>query len=324
MCTAVSVNGESFYFGRTLDYDFSYPSQVVIAPRSFPFEMLRAEPLYRHYCIMGMAYVVRGYPLFFDGVNEEGLCMAGLNFEGYGVFSQADFAHENIASFELIPYILGTCRNVPEARAALSEINITGESFSPQLTPAPLHYLIADSVEAIVLEATKEGVKIYDNPVGVLTNNPPFPFQMQNLANYMNVSPGVGENRFSERIELSEYSRGMGAIGLPGDFSSMSRFVRGAFLKLNSPRSESERENVSSFFRIMDSVTVPKGACVLESGKFEETLYTCCMSPLHGIYYYVSRENRRVSAVDMKKVDKRGRSLICYPLNLREDIFLQN
>lgn len=324
MCTAIALNDEGLYFGRTLDYDFSYPSQVVIAPRNFPFRMQRTEPLLRHYCLMGMAFVKNGYPLFFDAFNEEGLSMAGLNFEGVGRYSQVSFSSENIAYFELIPYILGTCRNVPEARAQLLKINITGESFSPDLPVAHLHYIIADSCESITLEVTEEGLRVYDNPTGVLTNNPPFPFQVQNLENYLNVSPKPAENRFSEKIEFSFYSRGMGALGLPGDYSSMSRFVRAAFLKLNSPAAQSEQENVSRFFGIMDSVSVPKGACVMENGNYQETLYTCLMSANRGVYYYTTKENRRVSAVDMKKVDKRGSSLICYPLRTQEDIFLQN
>ena len=154
MCTAIALNDEGLYFGRTLDYDFSYPSQVVIAPRNFPFRMQRTEPLLRHYCLMGMAFVKDGYPLFFDAFNEEGLSMAGLNFEGVGKYSQVSFSSENVAYFELIPYILGTCRNVPEARAQLLKINITEESFSPDLPVAHLHYIIADSCESITLEVT--------------------------------------------------------------------------------------------------------------------------------------------------------------------------
>ncbi len=324
MCTAISINDFGLYFGRTLDYDFSYPAEVVVMPRSFRLPLVHEEALLRHYAVMGMAYVKGGYPLFFDAFNEEGLAMAGLNFEGEAHFCKVSFGFKNIAAFELIPYVLGTCRNVPEVRAELMKMNITDDSFSPDLPVAPLHYLIADSMESITLEATKEGVKIYDNPVGVLTNNPPFPFQLQNLANYMNLSPYRAENRFSDKLELFESSRGMGALGLPGDFSSTSRFVRAAFLKLNSVCTEGEQENVGRFFSVMNSLSVPKGACRLEDERFEETLYTCCMSVQRGIYYYTSKSNRRISAVDMKKIDRRGGSLICYPLNLREDIFLQN
>ncbi len=324
MCTAISLFSESLYFGRTLDFDFTYPCQVVITPRSFPLRLLREETLYRHYAMIGMAYLRDSFPLYYDGMNEEGLCIAGLNFEGNAYYSKEKAGSVNIASFELIPYLLGACASVREVRVKLYNMNITDDRFSPDLPSAQLHYLIADRYEAITLEITDRGLQVYDNPVGVLTNNPPFAYQVNNLTNYLNVSPYPAENRFSESINLQEYSRGMGALGLPGDFSSMSRFVRAAFMKLNSVPEIGEKKNLSRFFSLMDTVSVPKGACRIEGDRFEETLYTCCMSTEHGVYYYKTKENRRITSVDMKRVDRRGGSLICYPLKREEDIFLQN
>ncbi len=324
MCTAVAFKTEDFYFGRTLDYDFVYPSEVVITPREFPLNFRFAENIKSHYAMIGMAYVCDGYPLYFDGMNEHGLCMAGLNFVGNAVYGKYRENCRNIAQFELVPFVLSRCKSVKEARTLLHNINITDTNFSEDLPAAQLHWIIADKAESITLEAVAEGLKIYDNPVGILTNNPTFPYHIMNLRNYMNLSSAPAENRFSDKISLSEYSRGMGAMGLPGDLSSASRFVRAAFVKLNSVLPKGESGSVSQFFHIMDTVKQVEGCCQTDKGVYEKTLYTCCCNADKGIYYYTTYENRRVSAVCMNSEDLQGDRLISYPLNKRERIGYQN
>ena len=118
---------------------------------------------------------------------------------------------------------------------------------------AQLHWLLADATGALTLEPTAAGLQIYENPVGVLTNNPPFPQQLFALNNYMHLSPRQPENTFAPDVPLQAYSRGMGALGLPGDLSSGSRFVRAAFTKLHSVCGESEADCVGQFFHIMET-----------------------------------------------------------------------
>ena len=138
---------------------------------------------------------------------------------------------ENIAQFEFIPWILSKCATVKEGRESLNKMNLVGTPFSEQLPSAQLHWIIADENEAITVECMKDGMNIYDNPVGVLTNNPPFEQQMFQLNNYIGLSPKQPENRFSDKLNFNAYSRGMGALGLPGDLSSTSRFVFPVYLK---------------------------------------------------------------------------------------------
>lgn len=233
MCTAVTYKTGDFYFGRTLDYDCSWSEEVTVTPRKFPLKFRELGILEEHNAIIGMAHVADGYPLYFDAVNERGLAMAGLNFVGYADYKPSAPGKDNVASFELIPWVLGRCATVAEARKLLLNINLTDAAFSAELPPTQLHWIIADCDEAITVEAVREGIRVYANPVGVLTNNPPFDEQMFQLNNYMHLSAGEPENRFSEQIDLWAYSRGMGALGLPGDLSSQSRFVRAAFVKLN-------------------------------------------------------------------------------------------
>ena len=173
---------------------------------------------------------------------------------------------------------------------------------------AQLHWLIADKTACITLEAVTDGLKIYENPVGVLTNNPPFPYQMFQLNNYMHLATDNRVNTFSEALKLEQYSRGMGAMGLPGDLSSQSRFVRAAFVKLNSLSGDSEEESVSQFFHILGSVEQQRGCCKLGEGRYEITLYTSCCNTARGIYYYSTYDNRQITGVDMHRENLDGTS----------------
>ena len=244
MCTAATYQTECFYMGRTLDYEFSYGEEITITPREFPFEFRHGETLSNHYAIIGMAHAAGGYPLYYDAVNEKGLGMAGLNFVGNAKYAQPREGMRNVAQFEFIPWILSQCAELSQARELISGMNLTGTPFSEQLPAAQLHWIIADRSGCIVVESTEKGLQIHENKAGVLTNNPPFEQQMAMLNNYMGLSPRDPQNTFAEGLELTRYSRGMGAVGLPGDLSSASRFARVAFTRNNSCSGSSEAESV--------------------------------------------------------------------------------
>lgn len=324
MCTAATYRTKDFYFGRTLDYDFSYGQEVVVTPRNYAFRFRHMEMMEKHYAIIGVAHMEGGDPLYYDAVNEKGLGMAGLNFVGNAVYGKAEPCRDNVAQFEFIPWILGRCATVKEARELLGKINLTDTPYSGQLPIAQLHWLIADREEAITVESVKEGIRIYDNPVGILTNNPPFDEQMFQLNNYMGLSPKEPRNRFGRSLPLHAYSRGMGALGLPGDLSSQSRFVRAAFVKMNSVSGDSEAESVSQFFHILGSVDQQRGCCQVAEGKYEITIYTSCCNGHKGIYYYTTYGNHQITAVDMHREDIEGTVPVRYPMAAGEQIKLQN
>ena len=316
MCTAATYKTKDFYFGRTLDYEFSYGEEITITPRNYKFNLKNMGIMETHYAMIGMAHIAENYPLYYDAINEKGLGMAGLNFVGNADYKEVIDGKDNIAQFEFIPYILGKCTSVKEARELIGKINITNIPFNEKMSLAQLHWIIADKNEAITVESIKDGIKIYDNPVGVLTNNPPFDKQMFNLNNYMNLSPKSPKNNFSDNLNLNMYSRGMGAIGLPGDLSSQSRFVRAAFVKTNSLSGETESESVSQFFHILGAVEQQKGCC--------EVTDTSCCNGDKGIYYYTAYENHQITGVDMNKENLNSDKLICYPLIQGEQIKIQN
>ncbi|MDD6467650.1 MAG: choloylglycine hydrolase [Erysipelotrichaceae bacterium] len=324
MCTAATYKTKDFYFGRTLDYEFSYGDEVTITPRNYPIRFVEEGVRETHYAIIGMAHVANDYPLYYDAINEKGLGMAGLNFVGNAHYHETVAGKDNIAQFEFIPWILSQCATVKEAQQLVERINLLNTSFSPQLPVAQLHWMISDREESITVESVKDGIKIYKNPVGVLTNNPPFDMQLFHLNNYMGLSVKSPEHTFAKGLDLKEYSRGMGAMGLPGDLSSQSRFVRVAFTKMNSLSEDGENASVSQFFHILNSVDQQRGCCYLGDGKYEITLYTSCCNTDKGIYYYTTYDNHQITAVDMHKENLDGMDLIRYPLITEEQIRRQN
>lgn len=324
MCTAATYKTKDFYFGRTLDYEFSYGDEIVITPRNYSFSFGEKESIASHYAMIGMAHVAENYPLYYEAINEKGLGMAGLNFVGNAVYFDSVGGRDNIAQYEFIPWILCRCSTVKDAILLLDKINLTNKPFNEKLPLAQLHWIIADKNSAVTVESVAEGIKVYDNPVGVLTNNPTFDKQMFNLNNYMHLTPKAPENTFSEHLKLNSYSRGMGAIGLPGDLSSQSRFVRAAFVKMNSVSGQGEKESVSQFFHILNSVDQQRGSCVLDENKYEITIYTCCCNADKGIYYYTSYDNHQITAVDMNRENLDSSELVKYAPIHEECIFEQN
>ncbi len=324
MCTAATYKTKDHYFGRTLDLEYHHDETVTIVPRRFPFSFRCGEALETHHAMIGMAYVVDGYPLYYDACNEKGLSVAGLSFPHSAVYQPFCPGQHNIASFELIPWLLGQCSSLDEARLLLERSSILYESFLPELPASPLHWLIADASGCITVEPTKDGLQIFENPVGILTNEPPFACQILHLSSYRGLSSEPSVNHFAEKLPLPACSKGMGALGLPGDLSSPSRFVRAAFVKMNSVSGASESESVSQFFHILRSVEQPRGCVHLENDLYETTVYTSCCNTDRGIYYYTTYDNSRISCVSMDHEDLNSDRLICYPLTDGPQFHFQN
>ncbi len=330
MCTAAACTAGDLYFGRTLDYDCAYGEEIVVTPRGYALELGGPAPLKSRWAMIGMAHVAAqtpggpAWPLYYEAANEKGLCIAGLNLAASAAYAAPLPGRENIAPWQLIPWLLGQCASLAEARGPLARLNLIDAPFSPALPTARLHWLIADKTGAVVLESTAAGLKLYENPVGVLTNEPPFDQQLILLAGYRQLTAGPPETRFAPGLTLPEYSRGMGAIGLPGDLSSPSRFARAAFVKLNSVWGETEQDKVGQFFHILGAVEQPRGCCRLENGCQEITLYTCCCNAGRGVYYYTTYGNRQITAVDMHRADLDGPALTRYAPVASEQIRWQN
>ena len=311
MCTAICYRNNHAYFGRNLDLNRGYGERVVISPRYYEIKMRCMKSLQSHYALIGMAAVTDGFPLYYEATNEKGLSMAGLNFPENAVYYDFAEGKDNITPFEFIPWILAQCACIEEVKVLLGKINLVNIDFNEQLPLSPLHWMISDKKCSIVVEPLKEGLKIYDNPFEVLTNNPPFEFHQINVSNYMGLGVGCANSQFKESIPVKNYSLGMGALGLPGDFSSSSRFVKALFVKENSISESSEESNVNQFFHILNSVAMPKG-CVCCGESVEYTRYSSCCNANRGIYYYTTYNRLEVSAVNMHAVELNQSQLYTY------------
>lgn len=320
MCTAASFKNKNTYFGRTLDYEFSYGEKVTITPRNYPFEFRHLGLNNNHYAIIGMAHIHNDYPMYYDAMNEYGLGMAGLNFVGNAKYNEVIEGKENVAQFEFISFILSTCKNVLEAKNKIKEINLVKTPYNEYYPAAKLHWILRDINDCIVVEAMEDGIHIYDNKTGSLTNNPPFNYQLENLKNYVSLNNDELNKSFS--FNEAFYSRGMGSIGLPGDLTSQGRFVRVAYTAHFSVASPDENSSVNQFFHILESVWQTRGLCKIND-KYEITIYASCMNLNEGIYYYKTYDNPQISAVYLKHENLNSSKLISYDL-AKESIFKQN
>lgn len=324
MCTAISYRRNNTYFGRNLDLELSFNEKVVITPRNYLFNLKNGKAYRNKFAIIGMASVVNDYPLYYEASNEKGLSLAGLNFPGNAVYLPFKNDKENIAPFEFIPWILGQSESVSQAKTLLENLNLLNVCFAAEIPNSPLHFMLSDKSESIVIEPLEHGIKIYDNPYDVMTNNPPFDYHLWNMQGYLNLSPKNGKNEFSMQYDLQNYAVGMGAIGLPGDYSSLGRFVRAAFNLTNSQNNDTEEDNVTQVFHILDSVSMVKGAVKTDDDKDDVTLYSSCINTDKGIYYYKTYNNSQITAISLNNVDINSNSLFVYDLNKSQAIKFDN
>ena len=330
MCTAIFDNKHGSFFGRTLDLECSYGEKIMRVERGESLHFIHEGVRTCKHAIIGMAYAPssvasrqllpgekpmgeerrRGrakscgenfdYPLFYDAVNDKGLSAAALNFPLYASYRDKENKKLNLASFEVILYILSQCDSVIEAKDILKNAIITKDDFSPMLKSTPLHWMIADRAKCIVAESVSDGLKIYDNPFGVMTNSPPFPYHTARLCELSYLSPEPQKNRILPDLDLTPYSRGLGSFGLPGDYSSSSRFVRALFAKehtLMPPFEDTVNQKAQAKRRIFDilgTVSLPYGIARTEKGEPIYTVYTSCIDMEMGEYSYFTFHNRDI------------------------------
>ncbi len=324
MCTAVFCPQQGGFFGRTLDLERVYNETVTIIPRRYVFDFRHEKTRSQHYAMIGMATVAEGYPLYYDAVNERGLCAAALNFPHSGAYAPVQKGRRNIASFELIPFLLAQCGCVEEVEQLLAECGISNVSFNNEYTATALHWMIADGTRCIVVESGESGVHVYPNVVGVMTNEPPFLHQLTHLCQFARLTNTQPPKAFFGEYTAIPHSRGLGAVGLPGDFSSPSRFVRAAFVLAHTTLTDEAIANVGQVFKMLGTVEVPRGCVLTQESEEVITQYTSCMDARRGIYYYKTYGNSRISAVRLHAEELEGDTPISYPLYKDEDVRMHN
>ncbi len=288
MCTAINLGR---IFGRTFDYEHSFGEQLIVTPR----EKVTYGMSKNRYASMGVGVLQNGEALYFDGVNEYGLCGAALNFPNYSCYHGELQGKARINSGSLVGFILGFCKDINDVRGVFNNISVSRDG-----EHTPLHWMFSDSKGSVTVESVAEGLMIYDNPVGVLANSPPFPYQLANLAGYWHLQAETPKDNLTDGL-IPAYSRGMGGVGLPGDFSSCSRFVRALFLKKNTlcVDEANPMDEVNRFFHIASSLSIPYGSVVTDSGEQVCTRYISCADKEELTYYFTSYGCRGISCVSL-------------------------
>ncbi len=289
MCTSVRFIGEdgAMYWGRNLDWNEGYGQFPLIMPKGFMVRQAFGPDYESKYAAIGMSVEYEGYPLYFNCGNDAGLAVGGLNFPGYAQFEKGPVKGKtNVAAYEMPAWVAANFSTVDEAEEALRNVAIVDQPIAPSMPVAMLHWHIADAKRSIVVEYQADGMHIYEDSVDVLTNQPPFPWHMENLRNYMNCSGHwAGEVTWSKDT-MTPFGTGATMRGIPGDTYSTSRFVKAAFINAFHPTKRTEADNVTRMFHTLGNVSFVEGCAQMADGSYEMTLFSDCFSAQSGTYYY--------------------------------------
>ncbi len=330
-CTGIRIKPKdgSVIYARTLEFAADLKSNLVFIPRdkSFVGTTESGEPgLHWH-----MKYATLGangfdLPHIVDGLNEEGLAIGLFYFPSYAQYQsvEPEQIDRSLAPWELATYLLGNCSSVQQAIAAIKTIRVGAVAQEQLGFVPPCHYVIHDAQgNCAVLEPVGGELKIHDNPLGVMTNSPTFDWHVTNLTNYVNLSvtnvPPVELTDF----RLTGVGQGTGMLGLPGDFSPPSRFVRTVAFSQSAVPSESARDGVLQAFHILNQFDIPKGVSRgVEDGKqsVDFTLWTAASDLKNLRYHFRTFEDSRIRMVELRELDLDAKDVITFSMGGREDI----
>lgn len=306
MCTAVTLRsrqGETF-LGRTMDFSYPLDPQLYVMPRGYEWSnALDTIRIHNRYGYIGVGQDISKIT-FADGVNEMGLAVAALYFPGYaeyGKYRWVDGATQNsIAAIELVNFLLGICSTVEDAVTTLRSVQLVGVPDSVTNSVAPLHWIVCDrSGRCMTVEQTKDGLHLFNNPVGVLSNSPDFEWHMNNLRNYMRASPEQREKAQWGNLVLTPFGQGGGTEVLPGGYTPPARFVRTVFQKMHVPVPENRESAVVTGFHVLEGVSIPKGVVMTARGTDDYTQYTVFLNTMTCEYFVRTYNNLQISTAKL-------------------------
>lgn len=297
---------------RTMEFAFDIESNVLAIPAGTKINTLILDPdnsgftFTAKYGFLGANGL--GKQIVFDGMNTQGLYYGAFYFAGNAEFGTVsdENRHRAVSSEEMGNWILGQFATVEEVVAALPTIDVVGTFVDEIKGRVPFHYAVTDSSGAsIVIEYTKDGLKVHENTVNVLTNNPTYDWHLTNLSNYVGL-----QSRNVEAIEvgterITPFGQGSGMLGLPGDMTSPTRFVRAVAFANTSLPSDSVDDAIFKAFHILNVFDIPKGA-IREADPSvtltDYTLWTSAADTLNGVYYYKTYISQAVESIDVRAV----------------------
>ena len=330
-CTGITLRAkdDAIVFGRTMEWgSFDLHSRLVIVPRGHEYQS--EMPDGKHGLTWKTVHGAVGLDavnkdLILDGMNEKGLCVNAFYHPGYAEYPTYDPAQaaRTLGSLDVCQYLLTTCRSVEEVRNALAKVRIVGVVEPAIGIAAPIHLMVTEpGGKAIVIEFTAGEVKIHDAPLGVITNSPNYDWHTTNLRNYVNLSAVALPMKKIEDMNFAPLGGGSGMIGLPGDFTPPSRFVRAVAFAKSARPTATGTETMYELFRILDNFNVPLGAAEGEESKTKlegmrsATCWTTGYDTKNLVMQYHTQNSRRVRQVDLKKIDfAKGGDLQHLPLD---------
>ena len=319
-CTSIVLEAEdgAVVYGRTMEWGaFDLNSRVVIVPRGYVFQghTPDGKPGHRwkaRYGVVALDAIKKDY--FTDGMNEKGLVVGVLFFPGFAEFQSydPDQAHISVSNLELANFILTKFATVDEVREGLKKVKVVSVDEAAFGGPVPIHHTVIDkSGKAIVVQYIKGELNIFDNPLRVLTNSPPFDWHMTNLRNYLNLSAVAWPAKKIEELDFAPIGAGSGFLGLPGDYTPPSRFIRAVAYTQTARKTPDGDETIYEVFRILDNFNLPLGSAEgsdagseeLLKGMRSSTIWTSAADTKNLKYYYHTQNNRKVRMVDLKRID---------------------
>lgn len=329
-CSSFSweAKGGIHFLGRTYDQFgdltsnriMSVPQGMPCSPKLYPEDGGTAG----QYSYTGMAVLGFGEPILVDGVNSAGLMGALLHYPEYASYEEnPQPSRIAVHPGRLLAWLLSQCASVKEAVQVMNQITLVDEPI--QGKPLPAHYILSDRAgESLIIEPDKSGLSIHRNTIGVLTNSPDYRWQRTNLRNFVGVTNLPKSTRTVAGHEIREFGERLGGgSGLPGDYSSPSRFVRLAFMKEFAVQGKDEPDGVSRMFRAFAPVDIPEGLAKADPNYdvYEQTLCTSVMCAESGIYYFAPAQNRRISAI---RPSEQGQEVRYFDLGDGQDINWRN
>ncbi len=285
MCTVIRYHGDHSYLGRTLDIPKGYGEEVLTAPRNFPIPLRHLADMSTHYAMLGMGIVMGGFPLFYEAINEKGLSVAGLRFYPQAFYAPAMGKEGEVGTFEFVPLLAGKCASVEEVKTLLKTITLTDESFHPSLPAAPMHWMVSDKDTSIVIESTRDGMRVYDNPYDTMTNAPTFQEHLSDMA----------DNAWQEM--------------LVGGYTSKDRLQRGAYLSRKTAGG-----SLLDLRHIMDNISMPPCGVTDNAGDTLITVYTALVDCDTGAYHYYTHKDPVAHLVRLDDTPRDGTSLARKPI----------
>lgn len=301
MCTSVMYQNAkgNWFLARTMDFSFELDGRPVVIPRNFHFQSDANEAGFDTKLGFGVAgRNLNGYILV-DGVNEAGVGAATLYFDGLAKFAdQREYGKTDLAPHEVINWILGNITSVADLKEKINDVNIVAIANDLFKIVVPLHWIVGDKSGAcVVLEQDREGMHVMDDPAKVMTNSPDFQWHLKNLNNYVQLKPTSHSAKAYGEFKSDAYGLGSGALGLPGDYTSVSRFVRAAFIRENTDKADTTGGSINALSHILNSVEIPKGVKADNEGGCDYSQYRGYMSLDEGAYYMQPYDDQTITRV---------------------------